>query len=259
MSEEIPNPARNIPRAMLGSIFINGLMGFVILLPVLFFMGDLNAALASGPFPIIHIFNRITGGNTAAASAMTSTIIISASFATFGLLTATSRILWAFARDGGTPCSTQLGRLGSKSQIPVTSILVSTVVVILLGALNIASTTAFAAILSLTIVGLNLSYLMPITLILYRRIATPKLLSPGPFKLGKAGIIVNLLSISFLVFTSIFLLFPTTQPVTPKNMNYASTVLGGVLILITGDYLLRARRSYTGPTLVIQGLAVREQ
>jgi choline transport protein len=258
MSEEIPNPARNIPKAMLLSIAINGTMGFAILLLVLFFMGPLDAALASGPFPIIHIFSLITGVNTAAASAMTSTIIISASFATFGLLTATSRILWAFARDGGTPFSTALGRLGSKSQIPVTSLLVSTGTVIILGALNIASSTAFAAILSLTIVGLNLSYLMPIALMLYCRIATPQMLTPGPFKLGKAGIVVNILSILFLVFTSVFLLFPTTQPVTPKNMNYASTVLGGVLILITVDYLFRSRKRYTGPTLVLQGMTVRE-
>lgn len=259
MSEEIPNPARNIPKAMLLSIAINGTMGFAVLLPVLFYMGPLDAALGSGPFPIIHIFTRVTGGNIAAASAMTSTIIISASLATFGLLTATSRILWAFARDGGTPFSTALGSLGSKSQIPVTSLLVSTGIIIILGALQIASSTAFAAILSLTVVGLNLSYLMPIVLLLYRRIATPHMLQFGPFKLGKAGIVVNLLSIGFLVFTSVFLLFPTAQPVTPKNMNYASTVLGGVLILITIDYLFRSKKRYTGPTLVLQGMAVREE
>jgi amino acid transporter len=239
---------------MIGSIALNGTMGFMILLPVLFFMGNLDDALGSGPFPIIYIFNRVTGGNTAAASAMTSTIIISASFATFGLLTTASRILWAFARDGGTPFSTRLGSLGSKSQIPVTSILVSTTIVILLGALNIASTTAFSAILSLTVVGLNLSYLMPVVLMLYRRIATPKFLTPGPFNLGIAGIAVNILSIAFLVFTSIFLLFPVSQPVTTKNMNYASTVLGGVLILITADYLIRARKTFTGPMLVLQGV-----
>ena len=69
MSEEVPNPARNIPKAMLLSIAINGPMGVAILIPVLFYMGNLEAALASGPFPITYIFSRITGGNTAAASA----------------------------------------------------------------------------------------------------------------------------------------------------------------------------------------------
>jgi amino acid transporter len=244
---------------MIGSIAINGAMGFIILLPVLFFMGDIDSALASGPFPIIHIFNRITGGNAAAASAMTSTIIISASFATFGLLTTSSRILWAFARDGGTPFSTRIGSLGNKSQIPITSILVSTCLIMLLGVLNIASTTAFSAILSLTVVALNLSYLMPVTLMLYRRIFTPKFLTVGPFHLGMAGILVNILSIAFLVFTSIFLLFPVSQPVTAKNMNYASTVLGGVTILITIYYFIRARKTFTGPMLILQGVSVREQ
>jgi choline transport protein len=258
MSEEIPNPEVNIPRAMLCSIIINGAMGFAILLVVLFSMGDLGAALAGGPFPIIYIFNLVTGKNAVAASAMTCTIIISASLATFGLLTTTSRILWAFARDGGTPFSTKLGSLGSKSQIPTASIICSAFMVMVLGALNIASTTAFAAILSLTVVALNLSYLMPVVLLLYRRLFTPSLLTPGPFKLGWWGIPVNILSIIFLIFTSTFLLFPTVQPVTVKNMNYASTVLGGVLVLVTGDYFLRARKTYTGPVLVLQGISVRE-
>jgi choline transport protein len=259
LSEEIPNPALNIPRAMLGSIVINGVMGFVIMLEVLFCMGNLDAALQSEPFPIIHIFNLITRGNTAAASAMVCTIIISASLATFGLLTATSRILWAFARDGGTPFSSKVGALSPKREIPVVSLLCSTFVVILLGALNIASTTAFAAILSLTIVGLNLSYLMPIILLIYRRVFTPSLLVYGPFKLGKFGVFVNFLSIAFLVFTSIFLLFPTVMPVTPQNMNYASTVLGGVLVLVTIDYYFRARKSYTGPQLVVYGVSIADR
>ncbi|KAH8707124.1 amino acid/polyamine transporter I [Phaeosphaeriaceae sp. PMI808] len=259
LSEEIPNPSVNIPRAMLTSIILNGAMGFSILLVILFCMGGLDAALASGPFPIIGIFNLVTRGNAAAATALTCTIIISASLATFGLLTTTSRILWAFARDGGTPFATQLGSLSHKSQVPAVSIFVSTAVVVLLGALNIASTTAFAAILSLTVVGLNLSYLMPIMLLFYRRLFTPALFNTGPFKLGMFGAVVNFLSISFLIFTSIFLLFPTAQPVTPKNMNYASTVLGGVLILITGDYFFRARKTYTGPTLVLQGVAAIEK
>lgn len=258
LSEEIPDPARNIPRAMIGCIAINGGMGFVILIVLLFCMGNLDAALNSGPFPIIHIFSTITRGNKAAATAMTCTIIISASFATFGLLTTASRILWAFARDGGTPFSSKIGALSHKRQIPTTAIYCSAFVVILLGALNIASTTAFAAILTLTIVGLNLSYLMPVALLMYRRLLTPGMLTPGPFKLKKFGVAINVVSIAYLVFTSIFLLFPTIRPVTAKNMNYGVVVLGGVLFLTTIDYFVRGRKVYTGPQLIVNGVAPSE-
>ena len=38
----------------------------------------------------------------------------------------------------------------------------------------------------------------------------------------------------------------------------SSTVLGGVLILITIDYVVRARKTFTGPQLVLQGVSVPE-
>ncbi|PVI02997.1 amino acid transporter [Periconia macrospinosa] len=256
LSEEIAQPAIAVPRAMVGSVVINGTMGFAMLLAVLFSMGDLGAALADRTgFPIISIFNFITRGNTAAASAMTSTVIISASLATVGLLTTTSRMMWAFARDGAPPFSKTLARLDPKSQVPIASILCSTGIIILLGILNIGSTTAFAAILSLTVVSLNLSYLMPIVLLLYRRIYTPNVFVPGPWSLKKFGVVINLVSIMYLALVSVFLLFPVSQPVTPRNMNYAIVVLGGVMVLISIYWILRARKTYKGPTLILQGVS----
>lgn len=236
---------------MVTSLTINGFMGFAMLLAVLFSMGDLEAALkANTGFPIIYIFEFIARGNLSVASAMTSTIIISASLATFGLLTTTSRMLWAFARDGAPPFSHWLARLDRKRHVPIISTLCSTGILFLLGLLNIASTTAFQAILSLTVVGLYVSYLMPIVLLLYRRQCTPEIIKLGPWRLGRFGTVTNLLSILYLICTSTFLLFPISQPVSPKNMNYASVVLGGVIIFITIDWIFRARKIYTGPKMM---------
>ncbi|KAI2462914.1 hypothetical protein F4781DRAFT_418340 [Annulohypoxylon bovei var. microspora] len=100
----------------------------------------------------------------------------------------------------------------------------------LLGLINIGSTTAFNAIPSLAVVGLQISYVMPILLLIWRRITSPESLTWGPFRLGKAGIFVNTIAAVYLVFTGLFSCFPPYQPVTPENMNYASVVLGAILL-----------------------------
>lgn len=123
----------------------------------------------------------------------------------------------------------------------------------LLGLINIGSTTAFNAVLSLAVVSLQISYLMPIILLIWRRISRPNTLTWGPWQLGKSGIVVNVVAIVYLVFTSIFLLFPPYQPITAENMNYAPVVLGGAVIFGCVYWPLRARKRYFGPLIETNG------
>lgn len=253
MSEEMPDPRTGVPTAMIGSIIVNGIMGFLVVIAVLFGVQDYAAALATPTgFPIIEIFRQLTGGNIPAASAMSLTIAISASFATVGLVASTSRTLWSFARDGAPAFSGQIARLNSKTHVPVNAVAVVIVAVLLLGALNVASTAGFSAVLSITVVGLSLSYLVPVVAMLYRRLYTPDMLVFGPWKMNPiVGIVVNVLSIIYILFLTAILVLPTVKPVTATNMNYASVILGGVVLLVTGDWFLRARKSFHGPVALI--------
>lgn len=249
MSEEMPDPRRGVPTAMIGSIVVNGIMGFVVVIAVLFGIQDFDAALNTPTgFPIIEIFRQITGGNLPAASFMSCTIAISASFATVGLIASTSRTLWSFARDGAPFFSRFLSRVHPTTHVPFNAVAIVCIVVLLLGALNIASTAAFSAVLSITVVGLSLSYLVPIVAMLYRRIFTPEALVWGPWKMNPiVGIVVNVASIIYILFLTCFLVLPTVQPVNAQNMNYACVILGGVVVLVTIDWVLRARKSFKGP------------
>ncbi|RAR13712.1 amino acid transporter [Stemphylium lycopersici] len=249
LTEEIWNPEQNVPRAMLYSIIINGLMGFGWVLAILFCMGDITEAMETNTgYPIVQIFYQITQ-TRATASAMACALIIMAGLATVPLMLTASRMLWSFANDTGLPFSQTLSRVSSKHLVPLPAIAVTSVFLILIGLLNIASTTAFNAIVSLGTVALYISYLMPICLILYRRIARPDSLSYGPFKLGRFGIGINVISIIYTVYTSIFLLFPPYQPVTAENMNYAPVVLGGVLVLSATWWFIKGHRTFVGPVL----------
>ncbi|KAF5534410.1 HNM1-choline permease [Fusarium mexicanum] len=231
LSEEMNNAEMGVPRAMVGCLVVNGPLGFAFLLVILFFMGDISAALATPTgFPIIEIFLHMTG-SVAAATTMTAMITVMACLSTVPLLTAAARIMWAFARDQGLPFAERIASVDKRRQIPTVSIIVVSFLLMLLSLINIGSTTAFNAILSLAVVSLQASYLLPIILLIWRRLFRPDTLRWGPWRLGKAGLPINIIAVIYLIYTCIFLLFPPYQPITPVNMNYAPVVLGGALKL----------------------------
>lgn len=114
----------------------------------------------------------------------------------------------------------------------------------LLGLLNIASTTAFNAILSLATVGMYVSYIMPILLLLYRRVMTHDLIQFGPWQLGRWGVPINIAAVVYTMFVSIFLLLPPYQPVTALNMNYASVLIGGISATSFAWWHIRGKDEY---------------
>lgn len=63
---------------------------------------------------------------------------------------------------------------------------------------NLGSTDAFNAIISLNLVSLMLTYCLSIGYILLRRIQHPELLPKGRWSLGKWGVFVN--TVGFFVF-----------------------------------------------------------
>lgn len=103
MSEEIENARVVVPRSILLSVLINGMLGFGMLIAVLFCLGDLDTALASPTgYPFMEIFRNGTGsvGGAAAMSAVVITVCICSST---GMMAATSRQFWSFSRDRGVP------------------------------------------------------------------------------------------------------------------------------------------------------------
>lgn len=59
LAEEIEDAAIVIPRSMIASVAINGVLGFSILIAVLFCLGDQEAALTTPTnYPFIEIFTQ---------------------------------------------------------------------------------------------------------------------------------------------------------------------------------------------------------
>ncbi len=114
--------------------------------------------------------------------------------------------------------------------------------------LNIASTAALEAILSLSTLALYFSYIMPIVFFLITRLTNPAAIPSAPFQLGRWGVPINVFAIVYAVFIAIFLPFPSFQPVTWGNMNYAGPVLGAVIIFALCDWFITGKKRFQVPT-----------
>jgi hypothetical protein len=103
MSEEVENASVTVPRAIMLGVFINGTLGFGMLLATLFCLGNVDDIL-SAPYlyPFIEIFVASTG-SVSGSTAMASLIVLLSFCTTIGLMASSSRMTWSFARDHGLP------------------------------------------------------------------------------------------------------------------------------------------------------------
>lgn len=103
MAEEVKDASVAIPRAIMLSVLINGTLGFSMLIAVLFCLEDVDAALNSATgYPFMEIFYQATD-SVSGALGMTSILLIIAICSVIGMLAATSRQFWSFARDRAVP------------------------------------------------------------------------------------------------------------------------------------------------------------
>ncbi|KAF9691162.1 hypothetical protein EKO04_010592 [Ascochyta lentis] len=250
LAEEMPHASRNVPLAMVGSVTVNGILGIGYCIMLLFSTGTLDTLLATPTgFPFMQIFLDATRSN-AGATVMSLVITLIAIAATAAGVTSTSRTVWAFARDKATPFDRYFAHVNQSSHIPVRAIVLITVLQMLLGFIYLGNSTAFNAILSMAILGLYTSYLIPIVYFMIH--GRPKMAAHefGFFKMPKSlGLGLNLLSCAWLVLAIVFSTFPTFMPVTAQNMNYSTVVMVGWVVLGGIYYILLGRKKFEVPVV----------
>lgn len=111
LSEEIRDASLVLPQAMMATTFLNGLLGFIMLITFCFCLGDINTILANPQVqPYVLVFQSVTKSN--AGTAILSTILIVLTFCgCVSNMATASRQLFAFARDNGVPFSSFLSRV----------------------------------------------------------------------------------------------------------------------------------------------------
>lgn len=117
----------------------------------------------------------------------------------------------------------------------------------ILGLINLGSTTAFNAMVSLALLGQYTTYVLPTIFILVRRIHPGKNIPFGPWELGRWGIPINLFTIAFSFLTIAFNVLPPYFPVDADNMNYAGVVFGAALLICGLLWIFLGQKHYAGP------------
>lgn len=190
MIEEIPQPQKQGPRIMLMAIGIGCFTGFVFLSCLLFVLRDIDATISSNAGPLLQILYDATG-NRAGATCLLVFPMACMMFTSTALMTTSSRMTYAFARDRGLPCSRVFATVNQTLQVPLNALIWTVAWVIIFGCVFLGSSSAFNAIVSASVVALGVTYAIPpaINCLRGRRM----LPETRPFKLsGPVGWTVNL-------------------------------------------------------------------
>ena len=150
-------------------------------------------------------------------------MIVAQFFCGMSSITANSRMVYAFARDGAVPFSDFWHHVSPGARVPVRTAWFGAIGAFILALPYLYNIAAYAAVTSIAVIGLYISYLTPVFL---RRI-NPGAFKPGPWVLSKTwGPIINWIAIVWVVFIVILLMLPqynTAVPWAPTSRGRPST------------------------------------
>jgi amino acid transporter len=229
-AEETVDAERNVPRGIVRAVLVSGVAGWVVLSALVLAAPDMDEAAGTGD----QCFHWIVRGVIAPQmlrGALYGGIEVAMVLCGLATLTSTSRLAYAFARDGGTPFSQALSRIGSHHSPSVA--IWTTAALATLAALAIPYETLAAA----CAIYLYLSYVLPTAagLWAYRRSWTRM----GPWRLGGWYRPLAVGSIAGCV----TLIVIGVQP--PNDI--ALWVVGGTVVVLGAVWLGYKRRHFPGP------------
>ncbi|KAK0508914.1 hypothetical protein JMJ35_008285 [Cladonia borealis] len=246
MSEELPNPARDMPRAVAAQMILGTLTSFCYAIAILYGITDLTAVVTSnGSFPLAVVYSQATG-NKGATFGLLLIIFLSIMICVLGTFLTVGRIWWALARDNATPFSGFFSLVDERLSCPVPATVLCAILCTAFGAIQLGSKTAFTDLVGSFIILTTMSYALAIGSHLFTgRKNVPK----GPFWMGSAGFAVNAIAFVLIIFFNIMFCFPYVYPTTESTMNYNSVILVGVVLLTTAWWFIHGIRKYPGPKL----------
>jgi amino acid transporter len=234
VSEETLGAARNVPRAMLRAVLVSGGFGWLILSALVLAIPSMDEAAAQGDNVLYWILERTFP--TALRLILASCIGIAIYMCGMVTVTSASRMLYAFARDGGVPFSPHLRKLTASRRSPALAIwAVATAAVIFT-----LYTPVFSTIISVSTIFLYISYVLPtaLGLLAYRRRWT----TMGPWDLGPFY-----RPLAFLcVVASTLIIAIGSSPPNQKSLE----ILGGCIFVLAAVWFRFERARFPGPPQV---------
>lgn len=139
MAEETRNAAAVIPRAMVWSYGIIGLLDFVTLIVVCFtWVAPDRYANSTTGYSFLEQFITATGSAQGAVT-LSAVMVILIILSVTNFMASTSRQVFAFARDNGLPFSTWIAKVNARTLTPINALVVVLVFVILICLIGLGS------------------------------------------------------------------------------------------------------------------------
>jgi amino acid transporter len=228
-SEETIGAQRAVPRSIISSVLWSSLFGWIMLIAFVIAIPDMAAGAKTGFGVFFDTMNKVIPEGLRVF--LYAGILISQFLCGLATVTSASRMIFAFARDGGFPAA--LRSIHPTYRSPVPAIWTAAIISILFT----LYAPVYSTIVSVTVIFLFLSYAMPIVsgLMAYGRTWTKM----GPWDMGPAFRIV-----AVLVIACMLLIFGIgIQP--PSDKALGITV--GFFVLLAVVWFAFERNRFTGP------------
>jgi amino acid permease (GABA permease) len=242
MTEETHSAARSGPRGIVMSIVVSLFAGWVLLIGLTFAIQHYAASVASPTGePPVQIFIDALGATT--AKVLLLVVIGAQLFCGMSSVTANSRMIYAFSRDGALPGSNFWHRVNKRTRTPTNAIWLAAGGALILGLPYLWNTYAYAAVTSIATIGLYVAYVIPTLL----RLRQGRSFKRGPWHLGRWSRPIGIISVIWVAFITVLFMLPTASPITRDNFNYTVVAVVAVIGFAGIWWLVSAHKWFTGP------------
>lgn len=245
VAEETPNPGIAIPRAMRMTIYIGGAAAIFVTLALMLSIPNMPAALSgSDQDPVITTLRNAL--SPLAVRGVISVVLISFFSCLLSLQAATSRLLFAYGRDGMIAGSDHLNKLSERAKMPVNALLVAGIVpaLIVVGGYFLQNTVQ--TIVTFGAAGIYVAFQMVVVGALFARIKGWE--PAGEFRLGRWGLTTNILALTYGLSAIVVMVWPRS-PSDPWYLNYGMILTTFIVIILGTSYMVILRPYEKGTAL----------
>jgi amino acid transporter len=254
LSEETKDAANGAAKGIWRSIAYSAIGGWILLLAFLFAVQSVDGVTTGGG-AVNVIFGQALGKNWHILILAISTF--GQFFCTVACMTSTTRMLFAFSRDGAVP-GHKYWRTLNANKVPVYSVLLTVAIALILTAPALIKVdiggapvpVAFFAVVSIGVVGLYVAFAIPIFL----RWKMGDSFQTGAWTIGKHYKWMSLVAVAEIAITSIIALLPTSIGGLPwkdgfamKYVNYTILVVPAALLILWVWWHTSVKNWFTGP------------
>ena len=238
VSEETIDPRRRAPWGMILAVAVSSVVGYLLLIALTLSIKDISAVLnakdASGnSIPAVIVILQTALGERA-GTAFVALAAVAMWFCGLSAVTWSSRVVYAFARDNGLPASGLWKRVDKKHLTPAPAIWLSVAAAFLAAVYS----DAYPVVTSISVIGLYISYVIPIFLSL-RRGVKDIIERRGPWHLGRYSKAVDIVALVWVAFISIILSLPDDMR--------AGKAIATLAVLLVVLYIARERKRFPAP------------